>query len=123
MRRGTVQILNGSRRCVRNSSPLTDYADLARLANVSRARISQIMNLTLLAPDAQEAILFLPGTDGGQAPIRERQIRPICTAADWRRHRKVWGKAAVQIRTASAAEDLEPTGQRRGTFGSIGHLI
>ncbi len=39
---------------------VADYADLARLAHISRARISQIMNLTLLAPDIQEAILFLP---------------------------------------------------------------
>lgn len=28
-----------------------DYAELARLGNVSRARITQIMNLLLLAPD------------------------------------------------------------------------
>ena len=45
-----------------------DYADLARLAHVSLSRVSQIMNLTLLAPDIQEAILFLPATDGGRAP-------------------------------------------------------
>ena len=32
---------------------VADYADLARLTHVSRARISQIMNLTLLAPDIQ----------------------------------------------------------------------
>ena len=36
------------------------YADLARLVGVSRARLTQIANLTLLAPDIQEAILFLP---------------------------------------------------------------
>ncbi len=39
---------------------VADYADLARLAHVSRARITQIMNLLLLAPDIQEAILFFP---------------------------------------------------------------
>lgn len=31
-----------------------DYADLARLGYVSRARITQIMNLLHLAPDIQE---------------------------------------------------------------------
>ncbi|MDM8004641.1 MAG: hypothetical protein QUV05_00600, partial [Phycisphaerae bacterium] len=39
-----------------------DYADLARLGYVTRARITQIMNLLNLAPDIQEAILFLPRT-------------------------------------------------------------
>ena len=34
-----------------------DYADLARLGYVSRARITQIMNLLNLAPDIQEHIL------------------------------------------------------------------
>jgi len=37
-----------------------DYADLARLGYVTRARITQIMNLLNLAPDIQEEILFLP---------------------------------------------------------------
>ena len=34
-----------------------DYADLARLGYVSRARLTQIMNLLLLAPDLQEVLL------------------------------------------------------------------
>ena len=41
------------------------------------------MNLTLLAPDTQEAILFLPRTDGRPAPVRERHVRPICAVLDW----------------------------------------
>ncbi|MBT5608602.1 MAG: hypothetical protein HOJ57_21880, partial [Lentisphaerae bacterium] len=39
---------------------IEDYATIARLGQVSRARITQIVNLTLLAPDIQEEILFLP---------------------------------------------------------------
>ena len=39
---------------------VTDQAELARLGRVSRARLTQIMNLLWLAPDIQEAILFLP---------------------------------------------------------------
>ncbi len=38
---------------------ITDYADLARLGHVSRARVTQIMNLRLLAPELQEELLFL----------------------------------------------------------------
>jgi hypothetical protein len=36
-----------------------DYAELARLGKVTRARMTQIMKLLDLAPDIQEQILFL----------------------------------------------------------------
>ena len=49
-----------------------------------------VMNLLLLAPDIQEAILCLPPTDGRRAPIRERRIRPICAILDWRKQRRLW---------------------------------
>jgi len=44
-----------------------DYADLARLGGVSRARITQIMNLLNLPPWKQEEILFLEGAASGRA--------------------------------------------------------
>jgi hypothetical protein len=69
---------------------VADYADLARLAHVSRPRITHIMNLLHLAPDIQEEILFLPRTDGDRAPIRERMIRPIAAIIDWRKQRRMW---------------------------------
>ncbi len=56
---------------------IEDQADLARLGGVSRARVTQIMNLLLLAPDIQEALLFLPRTERGRDPIRELHVRPI----------------------------------------------
>ena len=37
---------------------VTDYADLARLGHVTRARLTQIMNLLHLAPEIQEEILM-----------------------------------------------------------------
>ena len=39
---------------------IRDYAELARLGRVTRARMTQIMKLLDLAPDIQEQILFLP---------------------------------------------------------------
>lgn len=42
-----------------------DYADLARLGHVTRPRLTQIMELFLLAPDIQEEILFLPAVTSG----------------------------------------------------------
>ncbi|MDP8241337.1 MAG: hypothetical protein P9X24_19795 [Candidatus Hatepunaea meridiana] len=73
-----------------NTGKVRDYADLARLGKVSRARITQIMNLLLLAPDIQEEILFLPRTVKGRDPICERDLRPIAAIPHWNRQRKIW---------------------------------
>jgi len=67
-----------------------DYADLARLGHVTRARVMQIMNLLLLAPDIQEEILMLPRASAGRDPISERQIRAIAAESDWRKQRRMW---------------------------------
>ena len=67
-----------------------DYAELARLGQVRRARITQIMNLLLLAPDIQEAILFLPKTAQGHDPIKLKHLQPICLEMDWGRQRERW---------------------------------
>ena len=67
-----------------------DYADLARLGGVTRARLAQIMNLLLLAPDIQEDILFLPRTIRGRDPITERDLRPIAAVVDWAKQRRMW---------------------------------
>lgn len=67
-----------------------DYADLARLGCVTRARLTQIMNLTLLAPDIQEELLFLPPTLRGRDPISEPQLRTIAAVPDWMKQRRLW---------------------------------
>jgi len=69
---------------------VADYAELARLAHVSRPRITQIMNLTLLAPDIQEALLSLPGTDGGRGAVTERAVRRVWAVAEWRMQQTLW---------------------------------
>jgi hypothetical protein len=75
---------------LRRRGEVTDYAELARLAMVTRARMTQIMSLLLLAPDIQEEILFLPRSDGGRDPIREKAVRPIASVPDWRKQRVMW---------------------------------
>ncbi len=67
-----------------------DYADVARLGGVTRARLTQVMNLTILAPDIQEEILFLPKVTSGRDTIREPQLRPITRVPDWRKQRQMW---------------------------------
>ena len=63
---------------------------------MTRARITQIMNLLHLAPDIQEKILFLPRTLKGRDPIRERMIRPIAAVPDWRKQRWMWKELKSQ---------------------------
>jgi len=69
---------------------VTDYAELARLGQVTRARMSQIMNLLNLAPDIQEAILFLPRVERGKDSVTERELRQIVRELNWRKQRKMW---------------------------------
>jgi hypothetical protein len=52
---------------LRPEGVFADFAELARLGFVTRARMPQIMNLLLLAPAIQEEILFLPPTRPGSA--------------------------------------------------------
>lgn len=66
-----------------------DYADLARLGSVTRARVSQIMDLLNLAPSIQEEILLMPRTTGRDV-VTERQLRTLVAETDWRRQVEMW---------------------------------
>jgi len=69
-----------------------DQSELARLTHVTQPRMTQLMNLNLLAPDIQEALLHLPRIVRGKVPITERHLRPIAAEVDWRRQRECWPK-------------------------------
>jgi len=69
---------------------VTDYAELARLGHVSRARITQIMNLRLLAPDIQEQLLWLSPIERGSDPLHLRQLQPIAATSAWGKQRRLW---------------------------------
>ena len=71
-----------------------DYADLARLGFVTRARVTQIMNMTLLAPDIQEQIL-------AGCAVDERTIRRLGSFADWTCQRKAWPRLIVTTSSQS----------------------
>ena len=72
------------------SGEIANYRELADLGHVTRARISQILNLVCLAPDIQEAILFLPRTEQGRDPIHLAQLQSIATTYDWTKQRRLW---------------------------------
>jgi hypothetical protein len=68
------------------------FSALASLGHVTRARVSQIASLLHLAPDIQEALLFLPPTVRGRDPIILADLMPISAALDWRKQRRLWRK-------------------------------
>ncbi len=56
---------------------VASYADAARQLGVSRARMSQILNLLNLSPPVQEALLL------GDLHLSERRIRALAGRAEW----------------------------------------
>jgi hypothetical protein len=69
---------------------VADQAELARLGQVTRARLTQIMNLLSLAPDIQEAVLFLGPTTSGRCVLHERGLRLLAAIYDWDNQRAHW---------------------------------
>jgi hypothetical protein len=67
-----------------------DQAELAKLAGVTRARVTQVMNLLALAPEIQEDLLNLLHSTRGTSPIDERQLRPIVACIRWTEQRGLW---------------------------------
>jgi hypothetical protein len=66
--------------------------ELAELTKLTTARITQIMNLLVLAPDIQEEILYLPPVTKGLAPITERELRPLLRTLVWSEQRERWAE-------------------------------
>ena len=65
-----------------------NYAELAQLGRITRARMTQIMKLRQLAPDLQEQLLFLPLVKG----LNERNLRVIVQQLDWSEQRRMFSK-------------------------------
>ena len=55
---------------------ILDYATVARALGVTRARLTQVLNLLLLAPEIQENVLL------GEV-VTERRLRPVMGEPDW----------------------------------------
>ncbi len=79
-----------------------DYAALARLGRVTPARVTQVMNLTLLAPDIQEALLFLPPVTAGREPLTLADLQRVAAVRDWRGQRRAWRELAARPMPAVA---------------------
>lgn len=71
-----------------------DYAEIARLAQMSRARVAQILTLKFLSPDIQERIALLPSSYG-KDPISEKQLRRIAMLTDWQQQQDAFTQSGV----------------------------
>jgi predicted XRE-type DNA-binding protein len=71
---------------------VANQSELARLAHVSQPRMTQIMNLNLLAPDIQEQLLFLPARQKGRDVVHEKAFRAVACVWEWASQRQRWNK-------------------------------
>jgi hypothetical protein len=89
------------------SGEVTDQTELARLGHVSQPRMTQILNLTLLASDIQEELLHQPRATTGKDPITERDMRPIVAEVDWGMQRGTLAEVYHFATTTAASDSSE----------------
>jgi hypothetical protein len=68
---------------------VADRAELAGVLGFTRARVTQLMDLTLLAPDIQEEILIAE-VEPGRDAVTERGLRVILRVSSWGDQRAAW---------------------------------
>jgi hypothetical protein len=71
---------------------IPDQAAAARRLELTRARLTQLLDLTLLGPDVQERVLALESV-GGTEPLSERVLRPVARAPSWVEQRTLFESA------------------------------
>ena len=72
------------------SGAVANYAELSRLGNVTRARVTQILNLLMLAPEIQEELLFLGRVEKGRQQLILRQLQDVAARSGWRDQKVIW---------------------------------
>ncbi len=71
-----------------DSGLVANQTEIAKTVGITTARITQILNLTCLAPEIQQTILELESTTDPRDPVLERDARTIATNLCWSRQRK-----------------------------------
>ena len=74
---------------------MMDQAEAARRYGLTRARLSQILDLTHLAPDLQEEILFLEAV-GVHQPLGDRSLRPVLRHQLWADQRAAYRRLSFR---------------------------
>jgi hypothetical protein len=65
-------------------------ADLARKFNLGRARVTQVLDDALLAPDIQVEILRVPLVEPSTDALAERRVRVVVREVLREDHRRLW---------------------------------
>ncbi len=92
------------------SGAVANLEQLARRLGVTRARVSQVLALTLLAPDIQEAVLELQGGERKRGRVTEVDLREIVAEPEWSAQRSLargkglWGPPGAPTCTPAAQD-------------------
>lgn len=86
---------------------VTSQAELARLGQVSRPRLTQIMNLLHLAPDIQDEILHHPKITSGRDCITERELRVIASTPSWLKQHSAFSKHFDKLHSANSLNSFQ----------------
>ena len=81
-----------------DAGAVKDFTTLASAGYVSRARVTQIMDLNMLAPDIQEEVLFLPEITKGRETLNERMLRSVARHKFWGKQRELWRALRTRAR-------------------------
>lgn len=80
---------------------VADRAAVARNLGQTRARVTQLLDLLLLASDVQAAVLALEAVDGSE-PMVERTLRAVAHAGTWAEQRVAWAEAIKEASSQRA---------------------
>lgn len=83
-------------------------AGLARKFSLTRARVTQILNHTLLAPDIQTETLKLPLLEPGRDPLAERRVRTVLREVLWEKQRRLWRNLLPKEQPAMTESAVRP---------------
>jgi hypothetical protein len=93
-----------------DAGTVRDRAEVARRLGFKRARLTYLLDLTLLAPEIQEQLLFLEAVDGVE-PFSERTLRAVAHAGSWASQRAAWNSIAQRT---TADDRLADSGSAPG---------
>ena len=93
---------------------VANQTELARLTGFSNARITQLMNLTLLAPSIQEEILGMT-VESGRDKVTERSLRKVVRIVEWGEQETEWRAGVAPCRSANQVDAAGQSGPQRVT--------
>jgi hypothetical protein len=81
---------------------------VAKRLGLTRARVTQLLDILLLAPDLQEQVLHLEAVDGVE-PVSERVLRALARSGTWAEQRVAWRAIRVRRARREGAMGYAPT--------------